>query len=186
MLQPATHVPNVALAESGPTGFIQPTVPYVFAFALGHAPAMDTHIPLGKVVTIAVADGTRAHHDPHDWFAARVPAIPAVTGPVRVTGVRQGDLLEIEVIALEPNDPGSIGPFKVTVVVASGKAGRSVDPIESTIPVGGTVRVTAQHPSAWISFGPVVTKREHNGDPRGEPVAARMHVRCTVAQSLGI
>src|SRR5215208_2346991 len=119
MLQPGTQTTNVSIAEPGPTGFIQQTIPYAFTFALGNAPVLDTRIPLGKIVTVAVADGTRAEHAPHDLFARRVPVIPAVTGPVHIAGVRRGDILEIEVIALEANDPGSIGPLLTTIAVAS-------------------------------------------------------------------
>ena len=64
MLQPDRQTPNVSFADSGPTGFIQQTIPYVYAFALGTAPVLDTRIPLGKIVTVAVADGTRAAHAP--------------------------------------------------------------------------------------------------------------------------
>jgi hypothetical protein len=186
MHQPAARTTNVAIAESGPTGFIQQTIPYAFAFALGNAPVLDTRMPLGKIVTVAVADGTRAPHVPHDWFAARVPVIPAVTGPVHVAGVRQGDILEIEVIALAANDSASIGPLLATVAVASDGAGRGADPVvQSTIPAGGVVRVAARQPGGLILFGPVVARQNRNGDPRGEPVAARMMVRCTVIQTQG-
>ena len=185
MLQLATPASNVAGAGSGPTGFIQPTIPYVFAFALGTAPVLDPCILLGKVVTIAVADGRRAPHALQDVFAARVPVIPAVTGPVRVTGVRRGDILEIDVIALEPAVAGSIGPLFGTIAVAGGDAGRGAYPVQSTIPAGGSVRVTAQQPTGLISFGPVVARRESDGDQCGEPIDARMIVRCTVIQSQG-
>ena len=183
MFQPATHAPNVALAESGPTGFIRPTIPYAFAFALGPTPVRDSRIPLGKVVMIAVADGKRALHDPHDWFAARVPVIPAVTGPIHVNGVRPGDTLEIDVIVLEPDGLGSIGSLLVTIAAASGRTARGAEPLQSTILAGGAVRVKAQHPGGLISFGPVVTRREGDGAPHGEPLAARLLVRCTVVAS---
>ena len=73
MLQPATRTPSVSFAESGPTGFIQQAIPYVYAFALGNAPVQDTRIPLGKIVTVAVADDTRAPQADLDLFAQRVP-----------------------------------------------------------------------------------------------------------------
>ncbi len=186
MVQPATPAPNVAIVGSGPTGFIQPAIPYAFAFALGNAPVLNTRIPLGKVVTIAVADGRRAPHASHDWFATRVPVIPAETGPVSVSGVRRGDILEIEVIALEPDDPGSSGPLLVTVAIASGRTARDADPVQAAIPAGGAVRVTARQSGGLIVFGPVVARREREGDPGGEPVAAEMMVRCTVIQSQGV
>ncbi len=185
MLQHATHVPIVALAESGPAVFVQPIIPYAFAFALGHAPVRATRIPLGKDVLIAVADGTRAPHAPNDWFAARVPVFPPVTGPVHVNGVRPGDTLEIDVIALEPDGLGSIGSLMVTIAVAGGGTERGAEPLQSTMPVGGAVRVKAQHPGGLISFGPVVMRHERAGDPRREPIAARLLVRCTVVASQG-
>ena len=64
MLQPATQTTDVSIAEFGPTGFIQQPIPYAYAFALGNAPVLDTRIPLGKIVTVAVADGRRAQHAP--------------------------------------------------------------------------------------------------------------------------
>ena len=185
MLQPASRTPNVSTAESGPTGFIQQTIPYAFAFALGHAPILDTRIPLGRIVTVAVADGTRAPYAPHDLFAERVPVIPAVTGPVHVTGVRPGDSLEIEVIALEANDSGSIGQLLATIAVASDGAGRGADLAHSTVPAGGIVRVAARQPGGLVLFGPVIATRNRNGDPRGDLVAARMMIRCTVVQTQG-
>jgi hypothetical protein len=186
MLQPATQTSNVSCAESGPTGFIQQSIPYAYAFALGNAPALDNRIPLGRIVTVAVDDGTRPPHAPDDLFARRVPVIPAMTGPVHLTGVRRGDNLEIELIALEANDSGSIGQLLATIAVASTSPGRGADPVQTTIPVGGVVRITAPQPGGLIRFGPVVSRLNPNGDPRGEPVAARMMVRCTVVQSHGI
>jgi hypothetical protein len=185
MLQPATHTPNVFVAELGPTGFIQQTIPYVYAFALGAAPALDSRMPLGRIVSIAVADGTRPPHAPDDLFARRVPGIPPVTGPVHVTGVRRGDNLEIELIALEANASGSVGQLLATIAVAGGDPGRGADSVQTTIPVGGVVRMTARQPGGLILFGPVVTRRNRNGAPGEEPVAARMMVRCTVVQSHG-
>jgi hypothetical protein len=185
MLQPATQTTNVSLAEFGPTGLIRQTIPYAFVFALGNVPALDTRISLGKIVTVAVADGRRAEHALHDVFAKRVPLIPAVTGPVHVAGVRRGDILEIEVIALEANDSGSIGPLLATVAVANRSSGPSADQVQSTISAGGAVRVTAQQPGGLILFGPVVARRTPEADLCGEPVAARMMVRCTVIQAQG-
>jgi hypothetical protein len=183
MLHHATHGPNVALAEPGPTVFIQPIIPYAFAFALGHVPARAARIPLGKDVMIAVADGTCAPHDPRDWFAARVPVVPAVTGPLHVDGVRPGDTLEIDVIALEPDGPGAIGSLLVTIVGASERTGPGAKPLHATIPAGGAVRMKAQHPGGLIAFGPVLARQEGNGAPSGDPVAARLLVRCTIVAS---
>src|SRR5215218_363580 len=185
MLQPAMHTNSISIVESGPTGFIQQNIPYAFAFALGNAPVLDPRIPLGKIVTIAVADGTRAPHAPHDLFARRVPVIPAVTGPVHVAGVRRGDILEIEVIALEANDSGSIGPLLATVAVANRNSQPRADAVQFSISAGGVVRITAQQPGGLIQFGPVVVRRDRGTDQCGEPVAARMMVRCTVVRTQG-
>jgi hypothetical protein len=185
MLQPARHTPNVSFADSGPTGFIQQTIPYAYAFALGTAPVLDTRIPLRKIVTVAVVDGTRAPHAPHDAFAKRVPVIPAVTGPVHVTGVRRGDILEIEVIALDANDSGSISQLLATIAVASSGAERVADPVQTTVPAGGVVRMTARQPGGLILFGPVVARRNRRSDLCEEPVAAQILVRCTVIRAAG-
>jgi hypothetical protein len=185
MLQPARRTPNVSIAESGPTGFIQPTIPYAFAFALGNAPALSTRIPLGKIVTVAVADGTRAPHADLDLFAKRVPVIPPVTGPIHVPEVRRGDILEIEVLALAANDAEAIDPLLATIAVASGGAGRGAHLVQSTVPAGGIVRLAAGQPGGLILFGPVVARRDRSKDPREELVAARMMVRCTIIQAQG-
>jgi hypothetical protein len=185
MLQPTTRTTNVALAEFGPTELIRQIMPYVFTFALGNASVLDTRIPLGKLVTVAVADGRRAEHDLHDMFARRVPVNPAVTGPVHVAGVRRGDILEIEVIALEANDSGPIGPLLATVGVASMSSQQGVDPVQFSISAGGVVWITARQPGGLIQFGPVVARRNRRADLCGEPVAARMMVRCTVIGAQG-
>jgi hypothetical protein len=185
MLQPVTRTPNVSIAGSGPTGFIQQTMPYAFAFALGNTPALETRIPFGKIVTVAVTDGTRAPHAPQELFAKRVPVIPAVTGPVHVAGVRRGDTLEIEVIALAASDPTSVDPLLATIAVASDGAGRVAELVQSAISTGGVVRVAARQPGGLVMFGPVVARRSRDGDPRGEPVAAQMMIRCTVVQPHG-
>src|SRR5215204_3866966 len=129
MFQRATHTLNVSIAESGPIGFIHQTIPYVYAFALGTASVLESCMPLGRIVTVAVADGRRAPHALDDLFARRVPGIPAVTGPVHVTGVRRGDNLEIELIALEANNSESVGQLLATIAVASGDPGRDPDPV---------------------------------------------------------
>ena len=104
---------------------------------------------------------------------------------MHVAGVRRGDILEIEVIALEANDSGSIGPLLATVAVANRSSRPGADPVQSSISAGGVVRITAQQPGGLILFGPVVARRNRKADPCGEPVAARMMVRCTVIQTQG-
>ena len=101
-----------------------------------------------------------------------------------MTGVRRGDSLLLELIALEANDSRSIGQLLATV--ASAGVGRGEDPVQTTIPVGGVVRITARQPGGLIQFGPVVARRNPTGDPRGKPVVARMMVRCTLVQSHGV
>ena len=185
MLQPATPTTDVFIAEFGPTGFIRQTIPYAYAFALGNVPVLATRIPLGKIVTVAVADGRRAEHALDDMFTKRVPVIPAVTGPVHVAGVRRGDILEIEVIALEANDSGSIGPLLATVAVTNTSSHPSAVPDQSSVSVGGVVRITARQPGGLIQFGPVVARRNRRAEQSEEPVAARMIVRCTVIRAEG-
>jgi hypothetical protein len=183
MLQPATQTTNVSIAEFRPTGFIRQTIPYAFAFALGNASVLDTRIPLGKIVTVAVADGRRAEHALHDMFARRVPVIPAVTGPVHVAGVRRGDILEIEVISLEAIDSASIGSLLATVAVANRSSEPRANPVQCSISAGGVVRITAQQPGGLIQFGPVFARGNRRADLCEEPVAARMMVRCKVIQT---
>jgi hypothetical protein len=183
MLQPALRPPHGPIAEIGPTGFLQPAIPYVFAFAIGRPPVLETRMPLGKTVTVAVADGTHAPRAPHDLFVQRVPAIPPVTGPVHVAGVHRGDILEIEVIALTANDSAASGPLLATIALASDGAGRAADRVQSIIPAGSIVRLAALQPGGLVNFGPVVVRASCNADPSGEFVAARMVVRCTVIQT---
>jgi hypothetical protein len=185
MLQPATPTTNISTAEFGPTGFIRQTIPYAYAFALGTVPVLATRIPLGKIVTVPVADGRRAEHALDDVFTRRVPVIPAVTGPVHVAGVRRGDVLEIEVIALEANDSGAIGPLLATVAVANRTSPPGANPVQSSVSAGGVVRITAQQPGGLIQFGPVVARQHRREELCEEPVAARMMVRCSVIQTRG-
>jgi len=185
MLQPATQSTDVSNVEFGPTGFIRQPIPYAYAFALGNVTVLNTRIPLGKIVSVAVAAGRRAEHALHDVFAKRVPVIPAVTGPVHVAGVRRGDIPEIEVIALEANDSGSIGPLLATVAVANRNSQPRADAVQFSISAGGVVRITAQQPGGLIQFGPVVVRRDRGTDQCGEPVAARMMVRCTFVRAQG-
>ena len=185
MLQPARPTADVSVPEFGPTGFIRQSVPYAYAFALGNAPILDTRISLGRIVTVAVADGRCSEQAPHDMFGKRVPPIPAVTGPVHVAGVCRGDLLEIEVLALEANDSGSIRPLLATVGVAKGSSQPGASPLQALVSTGGVVRMTAQQPGGLIQFGPIVARRNHGADRGREPVAARMMVRCTVVGNQG-
>ena len=185
MLQAATQSVDVTKIEFRPTGFIRQPIPYAYAFALGNFPVLDTRIPIGKIVTVAVADGRRAEHALEDMFANRVPVIPAVTGPVHVAGVRRGDILEIEVIALEANDSGSIGPLLATVGVANRSSQPGADAVQFSISAGGVVRVTAQQPGGLVQFGPVVAWGNRRADRCEEPVAACMMVRCTVIRTRG-
>src|SRR5687767_10026366 len=106
-------------------------MPHFYAFALGNARVQYMRILRGKIVTVAVADGTRAPQADLNLFAQRVPVIPAVTGPVHIAGVCRGDLLEIEVITLDANDSEAIGPLLATIAVASDGTGQGADLVQS-------------------------------------------------------
>ena len=73
MLQPAMQTTNGSVAKGGPTGFIRQPITYALAFALGDAPVLNTRIPLGKIITVAVAHGRRAEHDRDDRLLGVFP-----------------------------------------------------------------------------------------------------------------
>lgn len=79
MLQLAPLAPSAS--GEGPRAFFPQHRAYVFAFAVPAAPLLTREIVPGEIVTVAVADGVRAPHDPRDWFAARVTVRCAVTRP---------------------------------------------------------------------------------------------------------
>lgn len=103
MLQLAPLAPNAPAAAPGEP--ILPNRAYAYAFAFPATPLRTCEIIPGKIITVAVADGARAPHDSRNWFSVRTPAVPPVTGPLRVAGVSPGDTIEIDLLALEPDDP---------------------------------------------------------------------------------
>jgi len=181
MIQTAPLAPNVP--GEGPRKFISPNLAYAFAFAFPAAPLQSSTIGVGEIVTIAVADGTRAPHDPGDWFAARTPARPAATGPLPIGGVSLGDMLEIEVLALEPEDPALAAPLIVTIFVMGGEAGHGPALAQFAMSAGGVVRFRAWWAGGLVSFGPVCARDERSRESGWHPVAARVTVRCMVERS---
>ncbi len=177
MLQIAT--PMTSVSPAGPRQVVQSAPPFVFAFAMGGAPARPERIVPGEITVIEIADGACRSSQQHDWFAARVPAIPAVTGPLWVSRVVPGDILEIEVLALEPRDEAS----DTLLTVAIGVAGSGVGPnrTPAVIPAGGVLRIAAEHPGGLVTFGPVVPASPISGERHGEPLAAFVTIRVAVS-----
>ncbi len=173
----ASPARGVPLATDGPHHMLLPQRPYVFAFALTHPPVRAERINLGEPVTVVIADGARQPHEPHDWFTARLPAIPPVTGPLHVTGVSPGDTLEIEVLTI-----GAVGPMpaplrRLTVTV-TGRPSEASDPAPVTIPVGGVARIPVHRQGGMLTVGPVVAS--NGADDVGVPIAANVTLRCSV------
>jgi hypothetical protein len=179
MLQTATPIASVSPA--GPRRFVQSAPPFVFAFAMGGVPTRPERIVPGEITVIEIADGARYSHD-DNWFAARVPTIPPATGPLRVSGVAPGDILEIEVLALEPRDVAS----DTLLTIAIGVAGRGVGPDPtSAIPAGGLLRIAAERPGGLVTVGPVILAHHISGERIGVPVAAFVTIRVAVAPPRG-
>jgi hypothetical protein len=162
---------------------IRPPRPFVFAFALGDRGIVADRIVPGETVAIAVSDGRRPPRDPQNWFAMRVPATPPVTGPISVAGVRPGESIEVEVLALEPEDPIRTSSLRVTISVARDAAAHELAPVQVVIPAGGMVRLPTSHPGGLISFGPVLADMARNDTEIFVP--ARVTVRCTVVPRQG-
>jgi hypothetical protein len=160
-----------------PGKLIGPRLPFAFAFALGDNPAPAAAIPSGEVVDIAVHDGTRSTVDRQDWFGARLPGAPAVTGPLTVPGLLPGDRIEVEVLTIATEDPTATGPLRVVLAVAgSGPAGEQ-SPVRVLVPVNSAVRLKARRAGGWLSIGPVLARGPEGGDWRA--VTARVRIRCT-------
>jgi hypothetical protein len=156
---------------------IGPRLPFAFAFALGDNPAPAASIPSGEVVDVAVHDGTRPTVDRHDWFAARLPGAPAVTGPLTLPGLLPGDRIEVEVLSVATEAPTSTGPLRVTLAIAgSGPAGEQ-GPVRVLVPANSAVRLKARRAGGWLSIGPVLARCPEGGDWR--TVSARVGIRCT-------
>jgi hypothetical protein len=180
MLQFAT--PVTVVSPAGPRQFVRSAPPFVFAFAMGGAPTRPEPIVPGEITVIEIADGACHSSRQDDWFAARVPAIPAMTGPLRVSGVAPGDILEIEVLALEPRDVAS----DTLLTIAIGVAGGGVGPDRtSAIPAGGLLRIAAERPGGLVTVGPVILAHQISGERIGVPVAAFVTIRVAVAPPRG-
>jgi hypothetical protein len=179
MLQ--TTTPPSPIAAEGPRTLIQPQIPFAFAFALGDSPSLAERLIPGKFTTIAVTDGSRSPSARDDWFGARIPAAPPVTGPLHVAGVRAGDVLDVGVIGVEPVDPAITDPLLVTIAIATGETGRSLGLVQTAISAGGVARFIAQRAGGLLSFGPIVRRSDPDGDQSPNPVAALVTVRCSIS-----
>ena len=163
-----------------PRSIIRPRRPFVLAFAAPGSPRHTPRITLGEKTLVEVAGMAQRSLDPDDWFAARVPAIPPSTGPLRADGISAGDLLEIEVLALEPHGRQAPDPLLVTIAVAPDGAGSGAAQV--AIPAGGMAHMQAQRPGGLLSFGPIYAGRQRGGEHVGQPVPACLTVRVTVAR----
>lgn len=161
---------------------ISPPLPYVFAFALRDAPILPEPISSGEVVEIAVRHDLRSASAGHDWFAARVPEIPAATGPLAVGGIQPGDRIEVEVLTIEAEDPVISGPLRATLEIAGSSWGRGDGPVQVIVPASSAVRLKARRIGGLLSIGPVTARHPEETDVRA--VAARVTVRCTVLPSI--
>jgi hypothetical protein len=181
MLQFAT--PVTVVSPAGPRQFVRSAPPFVFAFAMGGAPTRPEPIVPGEITVIEIADGACHSSRQDDWFAARVPAIPAMTGPLRVSGVAPGDILEIEVLALEPRDAVASTPLTVAIGVAG--SGVRPDRAHAAIQAGGVLRMAAERPGGLVTVGPVIPARPISGERTGAPVSAFVTVRVAVSPPRG-
>lgn len=176
MLQSA---PPTSLAPGDvPEKLIGPRSPFVFAFALGDAPILPQPITSGEVAEIAVHHGAPSSLADCNWFAARMPAIRPVTGPLAITGVRPGDRIELEVLTVECEDPAITGPVRVTVAIAGSEAGHADGPVQVMVPASSAVRLKAGRPGGLLSIGPVVSRQPKTRS--WQAIAARVRIRCTV------
>jgi hypothetical protein len=176
MLQATAPSPMTGVTPPAPA--IRPRRPFVFTFAIRDAcsPA-ETLIP-GDVTTIEVVDGKRQSGAHGDWFAARVPAVPSETGPVRVAGARPGDTLEVEVHAISPREKTAGSPLLVAVSCVGSRPGEGIPHV--AIPVGGVAHLPALRHGGPLSFGPVLIRQDSAAENVWEAIAACVAVRCTV------
>ncbi len=177
MLQITTPITSVSSA--GPRQFVQSAPPFVFAFAMGGAPTRPERIVPGEITVIEIADGACRSSQQDDWFAVRVPAIPAATGPLRVCGAAPGDTLEIEALALEPRDAAADSPL--TVAIGVGGRGDGQDRTQAAIPAGGVLHMAAGRPGGLVIVGPVVPASPISGERLGAPIAAFVTIRVAVS-----
>ena len=176
MPQPALLSPPVR--RDAPRKLLWPPVRYVYAFALADAPAHPERIALGEPISVVVPAGTRTVHDPNDWFTARVPAIPPVTGPLHIAGIGPGDTLQVTVLAIDATDPKA--PPPVLTVTIAGSLGNGSDRVQIAIPAGGMARVPVRRPGGLLTAGPVLAAPE--GGEATIPAAATVTLRCTRVQ----
>jgi hypothetical protein len=181
MLQTATPIASVSPAD--PRRFVQSAPPFVFAFAMGGPPTRSERIVPGEITVIEIADGVCHSSQQDGWFATRVPAILAATGPLRVSGVAPGDTLEIEVLALEPRDAASSA--RLTVAIGVVGSGIGSDETHAAIPAGGVLRVAAERPGGLVTFGPVIPAGPIPGKGAAVSVAAFATVRVAVSPPRG-
>ena len=180
MPQPAVLAPPVL--RDAPRKLLWPRLPYVYDFALANAPAHTERIALCEPFSVVVADGTRAPHDPDDWFARRVPAIPPVTGPLQIAGIGPGDTLRVAVLALDAADLMLMPPPMLTVAIA-GSRGNGSDSAQVAIPAGGIASMPVLCPGAQLTVGPVLVGPEDGAVDIS--VAATVTLRCTCVQPQG-
>ena len=181
MLQP-TRLVSPVIAHSSQK-LIRPHRPFVFAFALGDSGIVADRIVPGETVTIAVSDGKRPPLDPQNWFAARIPTTPPITGPISVAGVRPGESIEVEVLAVEPEEPIRTSCLRVAIAVVGDATAHKLGRVQVVIPAGGMVRLPANRPGGLVSFGPVLADVASNDTEI--PVPARVTVRFTVEPQSG-
>jgi acetamidase/formamidase len=176
MPQPALLSPPVL--RDAPRILLWPRFPYVYAFALVDSAAHAERIALGELISVIVPAGTLPIHDPHDWFASRVPVSPPVTGPLHIAGIDPGDTLQVAVLAIDAADP-MIPPPALTVAI-TGRLGSGSDPVQIAIPAGGMARVPVRRPGGLLTVGPVLAAPE--GGDATIPVAGTVTLRCTCVQ----
>jgi acetamidase/formamidase len=150
---------------------------------MGGAPTRPERIVPGEITVIEMADGACRSSQQDRWFAVRVPAIPAATGPLRVSGVAPGDTLQFEVLALEPKNAASSARLTVAIGVAGSEGNR--DRTQAAIPAGGVLHMTAKRPGGLVTFGPVIPAGPISGEGAEAPVAAFATVRVAISPPRG-
>jgi hypothetical protein len=195
MAQLTTIAPTPVAVE--PEQIIRPRIPFAFAFAV---PEFGSHaeqicqgevtvieitdaeqICQGEVTVIEITDGSPHAYDSSDWFASRVPPVPPMTGPVHVVGVRQGDIVHVEVLAVAPDDPELAAPVLVSLATTIGGTGHGRNAMRAAAFAGELVRLSALHPGGLLTIGPVVARQERGGDRTWAVIAALVTIRCLVA-----
>jgi hypothetical protein len=166
-----------------PKPAIRPALPFIYTFAVG-----DTRTPVACVVPdeiarVDVSDGACRPPDASDWFAARTPAIPPVTGPLRVPGVAPGDILNVEVLEIEPHGVTQLTPLALVVQAAPSAAGHQG--VQATIAAGQSASVSALQPGGLLFIGPVFAQGREIGSGIAPSIAATVSIRVTVSRPPG-